>query len=493
MDMLAAIAAHTEEHTPPASTATPTDTCEDSGSPGDAAPDGQPGPVATPVRTFDEELLGDWQFAAEEVACALRLANNTASDRLQTARQLDSKFPTTMNLLGRGEISYLQAKAVADVCETLDPQVAEQVEASVAPKMPFQPAGRTRAALRRAIHQVDPRGAEERHRRRKQERETVCYPREDGMALFGAVLPAEQTARMEAAVDEHAAQLAEDGRSLPQRRADALYDLVVHRGTTAARALQPIRALLNPQGSTPGSDPTSSAATPANSTAMALPTKLTASAATTATGDKSPALWTPDAAVEAVLNGPVPTTDPVRRRSGRSRGMAVVQVTVPLDVLIGADDGPADLTGYGPITAEQARAIAFAPGTVWRRLITHPETGLLIKSDPTTYRPTAETARHVIARDGCCAFPSCRVPAYRCDLDHIEPFHHRSPDHGGKTVPDNLQPLCRRHHRLKTHHGWKVTRDSRTGIATWTSPVGHRYTNKPVAYGRSHGGNRPTS
>ena len=65
---------------------------------------------------------------------------------------------------------------------------------------------------------------------------------------------------------------------------------------------------------------------------------------------------------------------------------ALVQITVSLDTLRGANDEPADLGGYGPITATQARALAFAPGSVWRRLITSPD-GILLHTDPHTYRP----------------------------------------------------------------------------------------------------------
>ncbi|WP_051723537.1 HNH endonuclease signature motif containing protein [Streptomyces albus] len=120
-----------------------------------------------------------------------------------------------------------------------------------------------------------------------------------------------------------------------------------------------------------------------------------------------------------------------------------------------------------------------APGTIWRRLITHPKTGVLIKTDPTTYKPTAETERHVIARDAACAFPSCQMPAHRCDLDHIQPFNHQDPKAGGPTVPDNLMPLCRRHHLLKHRAGWEVERDPSTGEVRWTAPTGHTYTNPP--------------
>ena len=42
---------------------------------------------------------------------------------------------------------------------------------------------------------------------------------------------------------------------------------------------------------------------------------------------------------------------------------------------------------------------------------------------------------------------------------------------GGPTASDNLAPLCRRHHRLKTHGGWRYTQVER-GTYLWTSPLG---------------------
>ncbi|MDT9700802.1 DUF222 domain-containing protein [Streptomyces sp. P17] len=357
---------------------------------------------------LDDVFAASWDTAVEEVACALRLANQTAAHRLRTATLLAVRHEGTTGLLAGGEISYLQAQAVAEQLEVLDDEVAGQVEAIMMVKMPGQAAGQTRAALRREILRADPEGAEVRHRQRLRERRVERHPQDDGMAWFGAVLPAQQAALMEQAVDTRADSYTDGGRTLEQKRADALFDLVVNQ---------------------------------------------------------------PGASAPAVSGAP----------SGRSA--VVVQVTVPFDILLGADDGPAELKGYGPITAGQARELAFAPGTVWRRLLTQPETGLLVKTDPTTYRPTAETARQVIARDRYCAFPSCRMPAHRCDLDHIRPFDHQNPRMGGQTVPDNLQPLCRRHHRLKTHHpGWKVTRDPHTGTSTWTAPTGHTYTNAPPVY-----------
>ena len=297
-------------------------------------------------------------------------------------------------------MSWRQTKTVVDACTVLDDAMTAKVEAAVLAKLPVQAAHETRRLLNRTIARLDPQGAADRHEARRLDRTTVSYPQPDGMAMFGAILPAEQVAMMEQAVDAHAATFEEEGRTLAQKRADALFDLVV-----------------NQSGSNAGA------------------------------------------------------------QGGRSA--AVVQVTVPLDVLIGASDKPGELKGYGPITAGQARDVAFAEGTVWRRLITHPTTGMVVKTDPTTYKPTAETVRHVEARDRHCAFPTCRMPAHRTDLDHVVEFDHYDPAAGGQSVPENLIPLCRRHHGLKHRGGWTVERDDTSGQTHWTAPTGHTYTNTP--------------
>jgi Domain of unknown function (DUF222) len=122
---------------------------------------------------------------------------------------------------------------------------------------------------------------------------------------------------------------------------------------------------------------------------------------------------------------------------------AVVQVTVGLDMLLGLDELPGELCGYGPITAHTARMLAAGQEAVWRRLLTAPACGLVVKTDPYSYRPTAEVRRQVSARQGHCSFPHCAMPAARTDLDHVIAFNHQHPEHGGPTTPENLQPLCR--------------------------------------------------
>ncbi|MFD2795030.1 HNH endonuclease [Promicromonospora vindobonensis] len=170
----------------------------------------------------------------------------------------------------------------------------------------------------------------------------------------------------------------------------------------------------------------------------------------------------------------------------------VVRVTVPASTLLGLDDAPGDLTGYGPIPADTARQIA--NDATWQRLLTDPVTGILTDYSTTTYQPGKVLRGAIETRDGTCTFLwGCDTPATRCDLDHIQPFDHehrnerndggQNGDRGserGQTRAQNLHALCRKHHLLKTHAGWDVVRDPITGITTWTAPNGHVHTRPPT-------------
>ena len=118
-----------------------------------------------------------------------------------------------------------------------------------------------------------------------------------------------------------------------------------------------------------------------------------------------------------------------------------------------------------------ARALASHPDGTWRRLITDP-TGRLLDYGRTTYRPPKPLADFVRARSQTCAFPTCNRRAESCDLDHVCPW---SDD--GRTCPENLVPLCSRHHHLKHDTAWTMAHDPTTGVTTWTTPHGRTITN----------------
>ncbi|WP_460691327.1 HNH endonuclease signature motif containing protein, partial [Nocardioides flavus (ex Wang et al. 2016)] len=84
----------------------------------------------------------------------------------------------------------------------------------------------------------------------------------------------------------------------------------------------------------------------------------------------------------------------------------------------------------------------------------------------------------VILRDRTCVFPDCSRPARGCDIDHVVPWDEHTEAEGrpqpGPTTTSNLAALCRFHHRLKTHSGWRFEATA-PGVFEWTAPHGYRY------------------
>jgi hypothetical protein len=94
------------------------------------------------------------------------------------------------------------------------------------------------------------------------------------------------------------------------------------------------------------------------------------------------------------------------------------------------------------------------------------------------YKVPADIREQVQLRDRTCVFPWCTRPARACDVDHVVEYDHDAEAEGrpqpGPTQTDNLACLCRFHHRLKTHSGWRYAMVE-NGTFEWTSPHGHRY------------------
>jgi len=199
--------------------------------------------------------------------------------------------------------------------------------------------------------------------------------------------------------------------------------------------------------------------------AQLLHTQLTAAAARIpASDERGLDQRRADLFVAAMLAGLPEDGQPVKR--GRRPS---IQVTVAADTLLGLDDAPAHLTGYGPITAETARRLAADESGTWRRLLTDPDTGALLDVSRDRYRPAARLRAFVAARDDRCAFPTCNQPGYRCEYDHIQPFAA-----GGRTTRSNGALACRRHNQAKAQTGWSY-RQGRDGSFRWQSSTGHRY------------------
>lgn len=365
----------------------------------------------------------------EELAMRLGCSRRQARALVRHGRAFEGALAWTGDALARGEIDTVKSRIVADALADVPVPVALAVQDRVLDGAARRTPTQLARDVARAFVEIDPAAAAERYEGARRGRR-VDAPRvlPDGMAGIWAVLPATSAVRLDAALGSLArsARTAGDPRTLDQLRADLLVDLTVGtvEGSAAARALASL-------GSTsPGS---------------------------------TDAAGAPSAAPEAPRDGGT-----AHRPSSRTE----VRVTVALSTLLGLDDGPADLAGYGPITAEAARALA-RDGT-WRRIVTDPLNGAVLDVGRTRYRPPADLDRHVRTRDRTCARPGCAAASDSCDLDHTVEYHCAR----GTTSADNLAPLCRRDHVVKTDGGFRLVQVG-PGVVEWTTPTGHRYRVRP--------------
>jgi hypothetical protein len=176
-----------------------------------------------------------------------------------------------------------------------------------------------------------------------------------------------------------------------------------------------------------------------------------------------------DALVDALLRSGRPTGVPDGAEPAKSlRQVRVdVTITVPAMTLLGHGNEPAVIDGYGPIPLDVATVLA-AGASSWRRVLTHPVSGVRLGFDRETYSVPSALRAWLADRDGTCRFPGCENRAANCDVDH-----NRAWADGGCTDHENLAHLCRKHHRLKHHTRWWARFEDE--LLVWTSPSGREY------------------
>lgn len=123
-----------------------------------------------------------------------------------------------------------------------------------------------------------------------------------------------------------------------------------------------------------------------------------------------------------------------------------------------------------PITADQIREWCAGAESI----IVRPVIDLADCAPVDAYEVPDRVRRQVALRNPRCAFPNCTRPAEACDCDHITPY-----GEGGVTCPCNLAPICRPHHRAKTHGGWSYEQ-IRPGTFRWLGPHGQVWVTDPV-------------
>lgn len=446
--------------------------------------------------TGTDDGTGRFSAAAHEVALALGWSRASAARLITEGRALGTTLCDVGANLEAGALTVSHARVLVGRLADQPWQVAHRVLDVVLDGAAELTPHALGVAVDRALCDLEPQvQADLAAAARDGRRVGRPCPAGRGMASLTATLPVVDAARVDAVLEQVArgARSAGDPRTLAQLRADVLVDVLtgdvqpagdaqaageLHSagvqvageslpvGTVVVDASQ-ATARARSQAARPlsaGLPATSSASLPAASSVLGIPQAGPAPARSCATG-------TADSAVSTGTSQP---GSGASRRSDRHSGWRLpppgsvqVNVTVSAASLLGVTDDPAQVPGVGAVDAVTARALA--RGGVWRRIVTDPATGAVLDVGRTRYRPPAALAAHITARDPHCVCGACALPADRCDLDHTTEWHD-----GGTTTADNLAPLCRAAHTLKTD-GYLRLSVTGLGQYAWTSPLGNRY------------------
>ena len=341
-----------------------------------------------------------------EVAARLRLTPGSGEALVARSVCLVRMLPATRAALAEGRIDARRAEVVADELGRHEAAVARRVEAEVLDRADQLTAPRLRQALKRALHRAAPVTMEQRRDDAAAARHVTITPAADGMAWLEAYLPAEDAAALETAIEAAAAAMKRTAPGDRRTLAQRRTDALAQMGWLALGTGR-LGGCTCGQG------------------------------------------------------------QPLDRRHRRP---VTVQVTVAVTTLLGLDEQPGQLAGYGPVPASVARRLA-AEGT-WCRLLTDPVSGTVLDYGRTRYTPPPDLVDHVVARDRTCRWPGCDRPAAVAEIDHTTPY----PD--GATAAGDLGSFCKSHHVGKHHSRWRV-RQPEPGRFEWTSPTGHVYTVEP--------------
>jgi hypothetical protein len=398
--------------------------------------------VSDLMRRREQQEAAGHPHAAEhadaEIAALLTLTGRGAGRVLDLAIAL-RRLPLTAKALEAGVIDLHRVAVIADETTGLDDDHVAAVEQHILVRAPGQTTSQVRAAARRAVLATDPRAARKRQEHAQREARVERWDEHAGTAaLAGRDLPPAAVI----AADQHISTLARGLRAAglagtaDQLRAQVFLALL--SGISAA-ALLPTgqqQAGLAASGSGTSAEP----GLPGQPRLPGNP----GTADSLATHGGGPGAAGPSTAAVAAwpgipANGRWPGTPANGRWPGIPAVAGTVNLTMPLTTWLGLRDAPGEVTGFGPLTADDSRRLATA-------MAGHPQTRWCVTLTGEDGRPAA----HGCARPGHGPPPSAGGLAPSAD-GPARPTHtgdspgHRPapPDHGpapprhGPVPPDD--------------------------------------------------------
>ncbi|WP_442860107.1 DUF222 domain-containing protein [Arthrobacter sp. zg-Y179] len=403
-----------------------------------------------------------FRLAASEVGALLSLPPMTAQRLLVDSSTLCSECPSVLAELEAGRLSYRKAQVICSTVVSLPEPTRIKLENRLLHEADGLTAAQLERKARRLYEGIVPESElNVRHRRAKNDRRVCLEPQLDGMCFLSARLPAPvgQAIFTGLTTCARSEQAAGDPRTVDQLRADIFTSVLLGESTVPGGGQR--TASGGRERATSGSrcrdrrDGWDDVSLLANTRSESDPSR-SGSDATDSAAD--PASVSP-ADVPGTSPGPVAPLGP--------RVKAEVMVLINVETLLGLDNRPAELNGYGPISAESARELVRSIGH-WTGLLHKGTTGEILEVGRQRRVPPG-LRRWLQARDSTCRFPGCSANALTAEIDHTIPWAR-----GGPTDHGNLECLCRKHHAFKTAGFW-TARQPEPGLLEWTSPAGRKY------------------
>lgn len=435
-----------------------------------------------------------WDLAFCELATSLTMSLDAARGYAGEVAELYFRLPQLWARVAAGEVRLWRAREVARNTSRLSFDGAAWVDAQLAAGIGSCSGAQLRRTITAALQRFDPEAAEAERAEAADGRhfsvrlDAVAepeFPGSAGVVSVEGVLDTADALDLDAAVAGAAAHLKACGSTESQnvRRARAVGEIARREATLALP--QPDAAPESESGSGPALSASSGSASAQSPSGQwrgpetSQGASSSASGAPARTGRHVELIVHLDAAALGLGTG-VSGRDAGDIGAGRAgaggsdRG-GVSSGDSDIGRVSAASVGTPGMSAGGvgrcentrsPVLAEQIRSWCGTPGT---RVTVRPVIDLAGHEPTDSYEIPARLREQVMTRDPQCVFPSCTRRARRADVDHIVPF-----EDGGPTCGCNLAPLCRRHHRAKTHAGWTYVMVT-PGTYLWTSPTAEKF------------------
>src|SRR5579862_9668460 len=274
----------------------------------------------------DRGQYGFSDFAPDEVAGELRLSVQSAAGQMIYAVAVAARLPRSFAALSAGQIHAVHLHIIDDETRILSPEQAAAADEVLAEKARSATFGELRYAARRLVLKLDPDAARRRKETAaKREAEVRRFREDSGNAgMIARELPCDEVLASWQHVDQRAHDLRAAGMpgSIRELRIRAYLDLLQERDSRPAPGGP---AGPDDSGGGPGSGPDGGPG-----------------------GNTRP--------------GSGPQASPARQ-AGPDQGpsvAALINLTVPLDTVLGQSATPGEVAGYGPLDPDDARDLLAA-------------------------------------------------------------------------------------------------------------------------------------